>query len=92
MVPEIVFNPNGISKYPIAELSAYGDFARRVKDMLESHNGNYLAKVDNKCDKLMKFLYSRLTGADQKMEVYKMHLLWLNNIDDFTKVILDKQI
>ncbi len=74
---EIVFNLDGISERPIAELSAYGDFARWIKDMLESHNGSYLAKVDNKCDKLMNLMYFHLTGADWEMEDYKMHLLLL---------------
>lgn len=72
---EVVFD---MGKLPgRTELTAYCDCGGWIKEMLEGHDGTYLATVNSDCRRLMELLYTRLCAADWQPRDYRMHLLLL---------------
>lgn len=74
---EVVFDLERLLVHPLPELSGYCDYDGWVREMLSAHDGTYLAKVGNECEKLMNLLYTHLAAADWNLPDYRLHLLLL---------------
>lgn len=90
--PEIVFDLDVLSAHPITELSAYCNYKEWLGNVLDRHNGTYLASVNTECGRLINLLFSHLTAADWKAEDYRLHLLLLlyNMVNGGTAPVTDK--